>query len=92
MSEIELTEEQQVLELARLAGECLENEAFQEIINGIAKDLQGQLNRLEPNDTKDFTVLASKRDLLNQILGHFQTFKAEGEKVKAGIKKDGGLI
>ena len=89
---VELSEDQQIVELGRLAGECLENEVFQAVMEGVGTDLQADFNKLKPTDKEDFTVVAAKRELFNQIIGQFNGIKAHGEEVKKGLKADGGLI
>jgi len=90
--EIDLTEEQQIIELGRLAGECLENEAFQAIMEGIGKDLQSGFNNLKPTDKDDFTVLAAQRVLFNRILSHFQAYKEHGKEIQTTAKREAGLV
>jgi len=90
--EIKLTEEQQIIELGRLAKECLENESFQAIMEETGKELQADFAKLTPLDRDDFTVLSAKRELFNKILRHFNSFVKSGEDAKAGIKQEAGLI
>ena len=46
--EIELTEDQQMIELGRLAKDCLENEAFQSIMESAGHGLQEEFKTLTP--------------------------------------------
>lgn len=90
--EINLSEEAQIIELGRLAGDCLENEAFQAIMEGIGEEIQEEFKHLKPTDQLDFTVLAAKRELFNRVIGQFNSFKNHGEEVKKGLKEYGGLV
>lgn len=90
--EINLSEEDQMIEMGRLAGECLENEAFQTIMHGAGEDLQKKFNELKPQDQFDFTVAAAQREIFNQIIGEFNAYKNHAEELKKGLKREAGLV
>ena len=69
---IELSEQQQIEEDARLAKEILENPLFQRVFNDHEAEFTARLMSLEPQDQEAFPIIQAARKYIILIRNRFE--------------------
>jgi len=92
MSDLKLTEQQQLIENGQLARELLSNRIFQEKITGEIAFFRKAVDELEPHDGAAFPIIQAAKKYLMLFLKSIEAVDKAGQDAEKGLKQEGGLL